>query len=121
MTGIWQGVGWGSIIYLAALSSVDPTLYEAAAIDGANRYHQARYVSLPSLIPAIVILLLLQVGNILEESFQQIFNLYNPAVYKVADVFSTYIYRSGIEQARYSYSRRSVCFRTRSAWWCWSG
>jgi len=104
VTGIWQGVGWGSIIYLAALSSVDPTLYEAAAIDGANRYHQARYVSLPSLIPAIVILFLLQVGNILEESFQQIFNLYNPAVYEVADVFSTYIYRSGIEQARYSYS-----------------
>ena len=103
-TGIWQGVGWGSIIYLAALSSVDPTLYEAASIDGANRFHQARYISLPSLIPAIVILFLLQVGNILEESFQQIFNLYNPLVYKVADVFSTYIYRSGIEEARYGYT-----------------
>ena len=103
-TGIWQGVGWGSIIYLAALSSVDPTLYEAASIDGANRFHLARYISLPSLVPAIVILFLLQVGNILEESFQQIFNLYNPLVYKVADVFSTYIYRSGIEEARYGYT-----------------
>ena len=104
VTGIWQGIGWGSIIYLAALTGVDPQLYESASIDGANRFQKAVSISLPSLVPVMVIILLLQVGNILEESFQQIFNLYNPMVYPVSDVFSTYIYRAGIEQARFAYT-----------------
>ena len=110
-TGIWQGIGWGSIIYLAALSSVDPGLYESASIDGANRLHKALYITLPSLVPVMTILLLLQIGHILDESFAQIFNLYNPLVYEVADIFETYIYRSGIEQARYDYSTAVGLFK----------
>ena len=103
-TGIWQGVGWGTIIYLAALSSIDPGLYESASIDGANRFQKTVSITIPSLVPVMTILLLLQIARILKESFQQIFNLYNPMVYEVSDVFSTYIYRMGIEQARYAYT-----------------
>jgi putative aldouronate transport system permease protein len=103
-TGIWQGVGWGTIIYLAALSSIDPGLYESASIDGANRFQKAIHITIPSLIPVMTILFILTLGGILRESFGQIFNLYNPLVYKVADVFSTYIYRMGIEQAVYDYT-----------------
>ena len=97
VTGIWQGIGWSSIVYLAALSSIDPGLYESASIDGANRWQKTLSITLPSLIPVMTILFLIQIGHILDESFAQIFNLYNPLVYSVADVFDTYIYRSGIE------------------------
>ena len=111
VTGIWQSIGWGTIVYLAALASVDPSLYESAEIDGANRRQKAIYISLPSLIPVIVILLLLQVGNILDESFDQIFNLANSSVLPVADVFETYIYRSGIVDGRYDYTTAVGLFK----------
>lgn len=110
-TGIWQSIGWGSIIYLAALSSIDPGLYESASIDGANRFQQAVHITLPSLVSVMTILLLLQIGRILDESFGQIFNLYNPLVYAVSDVFETYIYRSGIENALYDYSAAVGLFK----------
>ncbi len=103
-TGIWQGIGWGSIIYLAAMSGIDPELYESATVDGANRLQMARRVTLPALIPAMTILLLLQIGNILEQGWDQIFNLYNDVVVSVSDVFETLVYRSGIEGAKYSYA-----------------
>ena len=104
VTGIWQSVGWGSIIYLAALSSIDPSLYETAAIDGANRFQQAVRITVPSLLPVITILFLLNVSQILNAGFEQIFNLFNPGVYEVADVIDTYIYRSGFEERRWAYN-----------------
>ena len=103
-TGIWQGIGWGSIIYLAALSGIDPELYESATVDGANRLQMALRVTLPALAPIMMILFLLQLGNILEQGWDQIFNLYNDVVVSVSDVFETLVYRSGIEGPRYSYA-----------------
>lgn len=104
VTGIWQSVGWGSIIYLAALSGIDPQLYESAQIDGAGRLRQALSISLPSLAPMIFILFLLQIAALMQESWEQIFNLYHPTVYAVADVFETLIYRAGIQDARFEYA-----------------
>lgn len=103
-TGIWQGIGWGSIIYLAALSGIDPELYESATVDGANRLQMALRVTLPALAPIMMILFLLQLGNVLEQGWDQIFNLYNDVVVSVSDVFETLVYRSGIEGPRYSYA-----------------
>jgi putative aldouronate transport system permease protein len=101
LTGIWQNAGWGAIIFLGALSSIDPDLYESAAMDGANRFRRAVHITLPSLIPVITILFILRLGDILSAGFEQIFNLYNPLVYAVADVLDTYIYRVGLLQADY--------------------
>ncbi|WP_168120035.1 ABC transporter permease subunit [Paenibacillus sp. HB172176] len=101
---LWKEIGWGTIIYLAALSSVDPQLYEAAIMDGANKWKQTIYITLPSIMGTIVILFLLRLGNILEVGFEQIFVLYNPLVYDVADVFETYIYREGITRGNFSYT-----------------
>ena len=104
VTGIWQSVGWGSIVYLASLSSIDPGLYETASIDGANRWQQAIRITVPSLLPVITILFLLNVSQILNAGFEQIFNLFNPSVYEVADVIDTYIYRSGFVERRWAYN-----------------
>lgn len=93
VTGIWQGAGWGAIIYLAALSGISPTLYEAATIDGANRWQQIRHVTLPSLVPTMITLFVLSLGGILTAGFDQIYNLYNPMVYDVADIVDTYVLR----------------------------
>ena len=93
VTGIWQGAGYGAVIYLAALSGVDPNLYEAAAIDGAGRWRQTLHVTIPCLIPTIVVLLILNLGHILNAGFDQIYNLYNPIVYDVADIIDTYVLR----------------------------
>ena len=103
-TGIWQGMGWGSIVYLAALSSIDPSLYESAEVDGANRLRQAIHITIPSLTFVMTIIFLMTVSRILRQSFEQIFNLYNPLVYEVADVLETYIFRQGIVRAEYSYT-----------------
>lgn len=111
VTSIWKGVGWGSIIYLAALSSVNPELYEAGLIDGANRFQRAIYVTLPSLAPVITIMLIFNVGGLINDDFDQIFNLYNPAVYSVADVLGTYTYRMGLVQMEYSFSTAVGLFR----------
>lgn len=104
VTGIWQSVGWGTILYLAALSSVDPNLYEAAEIDGANRLRKALHVTLPALAPVITILLLLQVGHLFDDSFEQVFNMANASVMAKADIFGTLIYRSGVVNAQYDYT-----------------
>ena len=101
---IWQSVGWGTIIYLAALSSIDPGLYESAAIDGANRWKQAIHITLPGLVPVITVLFLLRVGNLIESGFEQIWVFYSPVVYEVADVFETYMLREGIIGGRYDYT-----------------
>ncbi len=102
-SGIWQNFGWNSIIYLAALSGLDPQLYEAARIDGANRWHQVIYITLPGIMPTVVILLILALGRMLSVGFEKIILMYGPAVYETADVISTYVYRRGLLNAEYSY------------------
>lgn len=92
-TGIWQSAGWGAIIYLAALSGINPDLYEAAVIDGANRWRQTIHITLPCLVPTMITLFVLSLGGILTAGFDQIYNLYNPLVYDVADIIDTYVLR----------------------------
>lgn len=101
---IWQGIGWGSIIYLAALSGIDSQQYEAAIIDGANRWKQFVYVTLPGIMPTIVILLILQIGSFMSQGAEKIILLYNPATYETADTISSFVYRRGITEASYSFS-----------------
>lgn len=91
---IWRTVGWGSIIYLATISTISPTLYEAAEVDGASRLAQIWYITVPSLYPAMVVVFLLSIGNVLRVGFDQVFNLYNPLVYETGDIIQTYIVRS---------------------------
>ena len=103
-TAIWQSVGWGSIIYLAALSAVDPQLYEAGAIDGTSRWQNAIHISLPSLAPVITILFLWRLGNFMEQSFDQVFMMITPVVYEACDIMETYIYRGGIQNSDFDYN-----------------
>jgi putative aldouronate transport system permease protein len=102
ISGIWKGVGWGTIIYLAAITAINPSLYEAAVIDGANRWKQIRYITLPLLFPTILVLFLLNIGNFLELGFDQIFNLLTPMTYSVGDIIETYVYRAGVLQGQFS-------------------
>lgn len=104
ISGVWQTVGWDSIIYLAALSGIDQEQYEAARIDGAGRLKQMIHVTLPGIKSTIVILFILRMGGILNVGFEKILLLYSPSTYQVADVISTYVYRMGILNADFSYS-----------------
>jgi putative aldouronate transport system permease protein len=104
LSGIWQHIGWGSIIYLAAITSIDPTLYEAAMVDGANRFQQIRYVTLPGIMPTIIILLILRMGSMMAVGFEKILLMYNPLTMETADVISTYVYRKGILETDYGFS-----------------
>ncbi|MCM8900527.1 ABC transporter permease subunit [Caldicoprobacter algeriensis] len=103
-SGIWQEVGWGSIIYLAALSNIDPQLYEAATIDGANRWQKMWHITIPGIIPTIVIMFILRMGSMLSVGAEKIILLYNPTTYEVADVISTFVYRRGLMENDYSFS-----------------
>ncbi len=111
ITGIWKEAGWGAIVYLAAIASIDPTLYEAAAMDGAGRFRNALHITLPSLWPIITILLLLRLGSLMQAGFDQVFNLYNPLVYEVADIIDTYEYRVGLIERRYDFSTAVGLFK----------
>ena len=104
VSDVWKGFGWGTIIYMAALTGVDPALYEAATIDGASRFQRTLNITLPSIMPIIVLNLILSVPGILNAGFDQIFNLYNERVYKTADVLDTFIYRLGIQDSQYGLS-----------------
>jgi putative aldouronate transport system permease protein len=112
ISGIWQGAGWGSIIYLAAVSSIDPELYEAARIDGANKFAQIWHITLPGIKATIAIMLILRMGSMMDIGFEHIYNLQNSAVYDVADVISTYVYRVGIMGAQYSYTTAIGLFQS---------
>ena len=101
---IWQELGWDSIIYFAALAGVDGSLYEAAYVDGAGRWRQMWHVTLPSILPTIVILLVMRVGNLLSLGWDRIFLMYNDMVMETADVISTYVYRTGMVQMQYSFA-----------------
>ena len=95
---IWKGTGWGTVIYIAAISGISPDLYEAASLDGCGRFKKMWYITLPSISPVIIMMFIMQIGNILNAGFDSIFNLYNVSVYSVADILDTYAYTIGIGQ-----------------------
>lgn len=112
LQNIWQGAGWGAIIFLAALSAVDPTLYEAAEMDGASRLRQLWHITLPALRGAIVILFILRMGHIMDLGFEHVFLLQNPMNQNVSEVFETFIYKVGLNQGDYSYSTAVGLFKS---------
>lgn len=103
-SGIWQSMGWDSIIYLAALTNIDPGLYEAATIDGAGRWKQLIHITLPSIAPTIVIMLILNIGGLMSVGYEKIILLYSPLTWETSDVISSYVYRKGLLGADYSFS-----------------
>lgn len=103
-SGVWQSIGWDSIIFLAALAGIDPSLYEAAKIDGAGRWKQMLHVTLPGLMPTIVIMLILNIGGLMSVGYEKIILLYNSLTYETADVISSYVYRKGLQGGDYSFS-----------------
>lgn len=104
LSDLWQTLGWNSIIYLSALAGIDQELYDAAKVDGAGRFKQVLYITIPCLMPTIIIMLILKMGKIFNVGYEKIMLLYNPAIYDVADVINTYVYRKGLIDAQYSYS-----------------
>ncbi|TBL78507.1 ABC transporter permease [Paenibacillus thalictri] len=109
---IWKEFGWNTIIYMAALTGVNPQLYEAAAIDGANRWRRVVHITLPCIQSTIVILLILRIGHLMEAGFEQIFILYHPAVYAVSDIIDTYVYRIGLTEGRFSLAAAVGLFKS---------
>jgi putative aldouronate transport system permease protein len=101
---IWQGVGYGSIIYLAALMGIDQEQYEAAQIDGANKWRQVLHITLPGILPTIIVMFILRIGGILNVGFEKIILLYNPAIYETSDVISSFVYRKGLQEFNFSFS-----------------
>lgn len=99
---IWKDMGWSSIIYIATLSAIDPSLYEAAAMDGAGRFRLMRHITFPALVPVMTIQLIMRIGSIMSQGFEKIILLYNPLVYETADVVASYVYRRGLEEMNYS-------------------
>ena len=109
-TGIWQEAGFGSIVFLAAIAGVNPSLYESAVVDGANRWQMIWKITLPSILPTIIIMLIIRIGNIMEVSFELIILLYQPATYETADVVNTFIYRQGLQSGQYDFALVQLCF-----------
>jgi putative aldouronate transport system permease protein len=112
MADIWKTFGFGSVIYLAALTSIDPSLYEAAVIDGANRWRQTWHITLPGISAIVVLMTVLGLANILNGGFDQIYNMYSPVVYSTGDILDTLVFRLGIEQAQYSLSTAAGLFKS---------
>ena len=113
LMNLWQGIGWSSIIYIAAIAGIDQELYEAAAIDGAGRWKQALHITLPGISETIVILLIMRIGQILSVGYEKIILLYNPTIYETADVISTYVYRRTlIEGGNFGYSTAISMFNS---------
>ncbi|WP_127585718.1 ABC transporter permease [Paenibacillus koleovorans] len=111
-SGIWQGLGWSAIIYLAAIANIDPTLYEAAKVDGAGRLKMALHITLPGILPIVIIMLILNFGSMMSVGHEKIILLYNPLTYSSADVISTYVYRKGILESSYSFSTAVSLFNS---------
>lgn len=111
ITHVLKTVGWGSIIYIAAITGIDPTYYEAAVIDGAGRFYQAIYVTLPNIMPTVTVLFILSLGGIMNAGFDQIFVLMNPSVTAVCDIIDTMVYRAGLMEARHSYAAAAGLFK----------
>ena len=111
LSDLWRSVGWSSIIYLSALASIDPSLYESAYMDGANRLQKTVYITIPSIISVAIIILILSIGGILNAGFEQILLMYSPAVYEVGDIIDTYVYREGLINFRYSFASAMGLFK----------
>ncbi|MBM7567260.1 ABC transporter permease [Paenibacillus sacheonensis] len=111
-TDVWKEFGFGTIIYLAALTSINPMLYEAAVIDGANRWKQTLHITIPGMFPVIVLMMTLAIGNILNAGFDQIFNMYNPSVYETGDILDTYVYRLAFVNAQLSVATAVGLFKS---------
>ena len=109
-TGIWQEAGFGSIVFLAAISGISPSLYESAVVDGASRFQMMYKITIPCILPTILIMLIIKIGNILEIGFEMIIMLYQPATYETADVISTFIYRQGLQAAQYDLAAAAGLF-----------
>lgn len=111
-TEIWQNIGWGAIIYLAAMASIDPTLYEAARVDGASRIRQIWHITLPGIQNVIILLLILRLGYIMDAGFDQVYIMYNIQVYEVADIIDTWVFRTGLEQMNFSLASAVGLFKS---------
>ncbi len=111
VSSVWKNIGWGSIVYLAALSNVDQEVHEAAMVDGASRLQRIWKITIPEIVPIITIMLILNIGSLINDDFDQVFNLYNSAVYDVGDVLSTYIYRAGLVNFEYSFATAVGLFK----------
>lgn len=111
LSDLWKTIGWGSIVYLAAVTAVDPALYEAAEMDGAGRIQKIIHVTLPALLPIITVMLIMQSGKILNDSFEQVYNFLTPTTYSVGDVISTFVYRMGIQKMQYSFTTAVDLFK----------
>jgi len=109
---VWASIGWNSIIYLASISSIDPQLYEAAMVDGAGKWRQAIHITIPSIAPTIVIMLIINVGGLMNAGFEQVLLLYSPSVYSVGDIIDTYVYREGLINLNYSYTTAVSMFKS---------
>ena len=114
-SGFWKNVGFSTIVYLAALTAINPVLHEAAAIDGAGRFRRIWHITLPGIRPTIVLLAALSLGDVLQAGFEQILTLYNPAVYRTGDIIDTYVYRVGLIRAQWSLAARLGCSNPSSA------
>jgi putative aldouronate transport system permease protein len=109
---IWKTFGWNTIIYLAALAGVDPQLYEAATVDGAGRWRQLFHITLPAIQSTIIVILIMRIGSIMQAGFEQVFVLYHPAVYNVADIIDTYVYRMGLSEGRFELATAVGLFKS---------
>lgn len=112
ISDIWKEAGWGAIVYIAAISGIDVEMFEAAKMDGATVMQKIRYITLPSIVPTITVLFILRLGSLLRNGFEQIFMLYNPLVFKVADVFETYTYRIGLKQGQFGFATAVGLFQS---------
>jgi putative aldouronate transport system permease protein len=112
ITDTWKEFGYGTIIYLAAITAIDTTQYEAAIMDGANRFRQVWHVTLPSMTPIIVLMATLSLGNVLNAGFEQVFNLYSPVVYKTGDILDTFVYRIGLQNSQYGVATAAGLFKS---------
>lgn len=112
LSGLWQGIGFGSIIYVAALAGIDQELYEAAGMDGANRWKQALYITIPGISSTIIIMLILKIGMMMSVGYEKTILLYNTQIYETADVISSYVYRKGLQEFNYGYSTAVSLFNS---------
>lgn len=112
LTGLWRDAGWGTVVYMAAISSIDPQLYESAMMDGASRFKQMKHVTFPLLLPTILVLFLLEIGNFMELGFDHVYNLLTPMTYSAGDILDTYVFRTGIQQAQYSFATAVGLFQS---------
>lgn len=112
LTETWKEFGFGTIVYLAALTAIDPTLYEAGMIDGANRWQQTRYITIPGIMPTVMLMMILSMGNILNAGFDQVFNLYSPQVYRTGDILDTLVYRLGLVDIQYGVATAVGLFKS---------